>query len=110
MVDVSFSEISETKLHFLISGHCSNNKGNDIVCAAVSALAQTFLRGIELSLNATFAGDFKSGDCNLLIEVPKDKAREFKIICEIFKNGFHEISKSYPERVNLISQEIYHGS
>ena len=101
MIAVSFSEIAEDKVEFSVLGHSSTNKGNDIVCAAVSALTQTFVRGIEKNLNARFKGEFNSGNCNLLIEIPRENSEKFKIICEIFKEGFHKIAESYPEQVKL---------
>jgi uncharacterized protein YsxB (DUF464 family) len=101
MIDICFSEIALNKIEFIIKGHSSNNKGKDIVCSAVSALAQTFLRGIENNLKAKFQGKFLSGDCDLIIEVPNKFSQEFKIVCNIFKEGFHKISESYPEQVNL---------
>ena len=110
MITVSFPEILTCSLHFVVLGHSSVNKGNDIVCAAVSALTQTFLRGIEKNLNAEFKGEFLSGKCDLSIEVPEESEKEFKIICEVFRDGFREIAKAYPEQVKLNCQEIYHGS
>jgi uncharacterized protein YsxB (DUF464 family) len=101
MIVISFSEIASNKLELIIKGHSSSRKGEDIVCAAVSALTQTFVRGIEKNLKANFKGIFQSGNCELLIEVPIELTREFKIISEIFKEGFHKISESYPEQVKL---------
>ena len=101
MIAVCFSETAENKVDFSVNGHSSTNKGSDIVCAAVSALTQTFVRGIEKNLNAKFKGEFLTGRCNLQIEVPKERSKEFKVICEIFKEGFHKIAESYPEQVKL---------
>ncbi len=101
MIVISFSEIASNRLEFTVTGHSSNNRGKDIVCAAVSTLVQTFIRGIEKNLNAKLKGKFQSGDCKLLIEVPEKLAQEFKIISEIFKEGFHKIAESYPEQVKL---------
>lgn len=101
MITVSFSEIASNKLHLAVIGHSSANRGKDIVCSAVSALTQTFLRGIEKNLEAKFNGLFQSGECNLLIEVPVERSQEFGIICKIFKDGFQEIAKSYSEQVKL---------
>ncbi len=101
MIAISFSEITSNKLHFKVIGHSSTNKGNDIVCSAVSALTQTFIRGLENKLNAKLKGEFRSGYCDLIIEIPENFSEEFKIVCEIFKDGFYKISESYSEQVNL---------
>lgn len=110
MITVCFSDCSQNKVILKVKGHSSEDKGNDIVCAAISALTDTFLRGLETNLKAQLKGSFKPGDCDVMAEVSGNRAKEFKIICEIFKNGFHKISESYPEQVKLICQEIYHGS
>ena len=83
MINICFSELAFNKIELIIKGHSSNNKGKDIVCAAVSALTQTFIRGIEKNLEAKFQGNFLSGNCNLLIEVPNKFSQEFKIVCNI---------------------------
>ena len=101
MIDICFSEIASNKLKFSVIGHSSSEKGKDIICAGVSALTQTFIRGIEKNLNAKFIGEFQPGKCNLTIEVPNEFSKEFKIICEIFRDGFNKISESYPEQVKL---------
>jgi uncharacterized protein YsxB (DUF464 family) len=102
MINICFSELAFNKIELIIKGHSSNNKGKDIVCAAVSALTQTFIRGIEKNLEAKLQGNFLTGNCDLLIEVPNKFSQEFRIVCNIFKEGFHKISESYPEQVNLI--------
>lgn len=101
MIDICFSELASNKLKFSVIGHSSTEKGKDIVCSAVSALTQTFVRGIEKNLKARFKGEFLSGKCNLSIEVPVENSEKFKIICEIFKDGFYKISESYPEQVKM---------
>jgi uncharacterized protein YsxB (DUF464 family) len=101
MISICFSELASNKLKLSIIGHSSTDKGNDIVCSAVSALTQTFVRGIEKNLKARFKGEFLSGKCNLSIEVPEENSEKFKIICDIFKDGFSKISESYPEQVKM---------
>ena len=101
MIDICFSEPASNKLKFSVKGHSSTDKGKDIVCAAVSTLTQTFLRGIEKNLKAKFKGEFQTGNCDLIIEIPSEFSQEFKIICDIFRDGFYKISESYPEQVKL---------
>ena len=101
MIVIGFSEQACNRLNFSVIGHSSNEKGKDIVCSAVSALTQTFVRGIEKNLKAKFKGEFQSGNCDLSIEVPEENSEKFKIICDIFKDGFYKISESYPEQVKM---------
>lgn len=101
MIEICFSKLASNKLKFSVTGHSSTDKGKDIVCSAVSALTQTFVRGIEKNLKARFKGQFLSGNCNLSVEVPEENSEKFKIICDIFKDGFYKISESYPEQVKM---------
>ena len=102
MIVISFSEISSNKLEFSVKGHSSNNRGKDVICAAVSALTQTFVRGLEKNLKARLKGNFLSGNCELMIEIPENLEQEFKIVVEIFKDGFRKIAETYSEQVKLI--------
>ena len=102
MISVVISKHQDKYINVTLNGHAGYaDHGQDIVCSAVSALTQTFVRGIEKNLKARFKGEFLSGNCNLSIEVPKENSEKFKIICDIFKDGFSKISESYPEQVKM---------
>jgi hypothetical protein len=103
MIFVDFPPPGKKSVSLKISGHSGmDEKGKDIVCSAVSVLAQTFAGGIESQLQAKVSGKLESGQCDLVFQVPEEFAGELAKICEIFKFGFHKIAKSYPEHVKLI--------
>lgn len=102
MITVSFPKVVTNRFHFTVLGHSSEHKGYDIVCASVSTLVQTYLRGLERNLNAEFVGNFQAGNCDLEITIPENKVNEFKIISEVFRDGFRDIAVAYPEQVKLI--------
>lgn len=104
MIRIDFSEVADGNVSLSITGHSgSAEKGKDIVCAAVSALAQTFAAGLEKELKAVITGQISDGDFQLQAKVPSEVEKELKILYNVFKFGFQKISQSYPEHVQLIT-------
>ena len=87
-----------------ISGHAGYDEyGKDIVCAAVSALAQTMALGLEKVVG--IKAKIKKKDGYFLLKIPKDlsaeKADKVNIIMETFILGIEDISKSYPSNIQV---------
>ena len=102
MIVVEFPEPVAEKLRLKVTGHSGKSgKGEDVVCAAVSALAQTLAGGIQSSLQARIRGKLESGDSEILIEVNPDQSEALKLICNVFRFGFRKICESYPEHVKM---------
>lgn len=99
---------------FTIKGHAYYAKqGNDIVCAAVSALAQTTLLSIvkvcgveEKQIN--YIVEDKTGF--LEVELPRDLDNstlgKTQIVLETLKLGINSIIEIYPEYVKLENGEV----
>lgn len=103
MIFVNFPEPIDGKLKFKVNGHAGmSEKGQDIVCAAISALTQTLAGGIQRSLGATVCGKLESGDTDLIIQVTPEKGNALKLICSVFRFGFQKICESYPKHVKMI--------
>ncbi|MDD2998784.1 MAG: ribosomal-processing cysteine protease Prp [Candidatus Riflebacteria bacterium] len=102
MIVVDFPGAQNCRASLRVTGHSGmSDKGSDIVCAAISALVQTFAGGVETSMNAKVLGDLETGGCNLTVMVPENFGRKLEIVCEVFKFGFRKIAESYPEHVQL---------
>lgn len=92
-------------LGFKIEGHANYaDHGEDIVCSAVSVLAQTAIVAIdELTTIKSFDYKVESGDT--YIKVPyhlmDDKA---EVIFETFKIGVKGVKQSYKEYIELIEE------
>lgn len=101
MILVDFTE-DDKGVSLKVSGHSGQaDKGKDIVCAAVSALIQTFAGGVEGELKAVLGGNLDAGNCNIRVEVTKNRLQELKAVYKVFKFGFRKIAESYPEQVKL---------
>jgi uncharacterized protein YsxB (DUF464 family) len=103
MIVVEFPEPIGGELKFKVNGHAGkSDKGQDIVCAAVSTLTQTLAGGIQSGLGASVCGRLESGDTDLMIQVAPEKGEDLKLICNVFRFGFQKICESYPEHVKMI--------
>jgi len=103
MISVSFEWAESCSVRFKVKGHSGlKPKGEDIVCAAVSALTQTFAAGSEQFLSAVCKGKIVQGNADILIKVPENKSDELKLLTNVFKHGFRKIAESYPEQLTLI--------
>ncbi|MCK9443910.1 MAG: ribosomal-processing cysteine protease Prp [Tissierellaceae bacterium] len=99
---------------FTIKGHANYAKrGNDIVCAAVSALAQTTLLSIvkvcgveENQIN--YIVEEKTGflEVELPIDLDNSTLEKTQIVLETLKLGINSIIEIYPEYVKLENGEV----
>ncbi|MGM0600477.1 MAG: ribosomal-processing cysteine protease Prp [Candidatus Rifleibacteriota bacterium] len=102
MVFIEFSYPENHDLKLKVKGHAEKSgKGNDVVCAAVSALVQTLAAGVQKNLEAQVNGKLETGDCDLTIRVPKENQADAELVFKIFRYGFQKIAESYPEHVKL---------
>jgi uncharacterized protein YsxB (DUF464 family) len=103
MIVVDFPAPKNDKAILKVEGHSFKAlKGEDIVCSAVSALAQTFAGGVQNNLGAKVTGKLESGDCHLEVSVTPENFAALKLVYRIFRFGFQKIQESYPEQVKLI--------
>ncbi|HHW15100.1 MAG TPA: ribosomal-processing cysteine protease Prp [Firmicutes bacterium] len=87
---------------FTVSGHAgSGQRGSDIVCAAVSALTDTTVLGLERL--AGVAARVKAEGGYLRCDLPEDLAEEARdraaLLIENMLLGFGEIARAYPGRL-----------
>ncbi len=102
MIVVDFPDAMGCQVSLKVTGHAGlADKGNDIICAAISSLVQTFAGGVESSLEGLVKGHLEAGNCNLTITVPQGQQNQLRAVCKVFKFGFLKISESYPEQVKL---------
>mgnify|MGYP001285148943 FL=1 len=97
-----------------ISGHSGYDvKGQDIVCAAVSALAQTILISLVevCGLKEKEIDYFIEEENGILnVEIPKtidiDIKRDVQVVLKTLEVGIKSIIESYPEYVTLKYGEV----
>lgn len=85
---------------FDVSGHANTAPhGQDIVCAAVAALTQTAVLGLECHLQRSFKLDITSGRLSLMLEGLPDQLTG--AILETMLLGLFEIEKIHPQVIHI---------
>lgn len=82
-----------------VSGHAgSAPKGEDLICAAVSALAQSYLFSLQRLLNIQVDTDVREGYLSLTLpaSLPERTAEDATLLADSMLIGMDEINRSYP--------------
>lgn len=92
---------------FVITGHADYAaRGEDIVCAGVSALAQATCFSLDRIKNVSF--DMRDGDMSVHIINPDIISNA---MLEVLENGIHLISKEFPGYISLkIERDVNYGA
>lgn len=102
--DLNIPESGEIVIE--VKGHSgTGTKGNDIICAAISALFQTLVLSVFriLKIDQDIERD-DSGYMSSLIKIDaleKDDLMKLKLLIESFILGTSEISREYPGTVKI---------
>ena len=102
MIQIDVFRISDGKISgYQVHGHSGTApKGRDIVCAGISALAQTALLGIGEHLHRPVDFQIKpSGDLRMKLRGEPDDLTQ--AILETMRLGFVEIARANPNAVQL---------
>lgn len=88
---------------FAVKGHAGYAlHGEDIVCAAVSALVQTTVLGIAENIGLEPDVTVKDGYLNCKLPVMNEKEKELVcLLVEVMLTGLREIKKQYPKYLYL---------
>lgn len=94
---------------FKITGHSGyDTHGKDIVCSAVSSIAQTALLGLLKVAEAEAA--YKIEDGYLMCELRDDVSDRKSIMCgailETMYEGLKNIKESYRKHIDLVEEEV----
>lgn len=104
MITVKVKKFRKHFTSYKISGHAGYaENGKDIVCAAVSALGQTILLGLDEYCNVLFNMDM-TGMMEVNIVNPDEVS---DIIVKTMILGLQMIQKQYPEYITLTEEVIY---
>ena len=111
MIKVEVKRNKEMYYFLNVSGHANfDDHGKDIVCAAVSVLAQTLLESIaEVAELQDFKYEVKSGyiRCNLLNSIlDEQKMFIINILFKMFVTGINGVKESYPEYLEFKVKEV----
>lgn len=92
---------------FSINGHAGfDDYGKDIICAAVSAISQTAILGLNSLSTVKFKKQISNG--NMSVEVVKsglnDDYIKLKAILDTMVLGLKDIAKDYPNNVKVVDR------
>jgi hypothetical protein len=110
MTSVTFFRQEGRLVGFRASGHTGYAEaGEDIVCAAVSALCQTAVLGVQrvIGLPVVETEDESAPLLELLLEERFDQAleRDADLLLRTLEEGVTDISKQHPAFVRVIHRE-----
>ncbi|EGO64432.1 ribosomal-processing cysteine protease Prp [Acetonema longum] len=90
---------------FYVKGHAGiAPRGQDIVCAGVSALAQAALLGIKVHLNRDFQWRVAHGDIEMRLAGKPDALTN--AVLETMVLGLLEIVRNYPKNIRMIEAKL----
>ncbi|MFH1096267.1 MAG: ribosomal-processing cysteine protease Prp [Candidatus Desantisbacteria bacterium] len=93
---------SQKIIEFCVTGHADyTNKGDDIVCAAVSAVVQTAVEGLKKYLPEGIHVKKEKGILHLSI-IKGENVQESSIILETMLLGLKRIEENYQEYIRIV--------
>ncbi|MFP4497108.1 MAG: ribosomal-processing cysteine protease Prp [Vulcanimicrobiota bacterium] len=92
-----------------VTGHAElDERGSDVACAGISALAQALLLGINEVLKIKSGYEVEDG--NLYITLPRnlapDVGEKARVLFEAIILGLEKIEELYPGRIRIIKEII----
>lgn len=108
MIEIQVFRAEGKVISFEVNGHANfANYGNDIVCAAVSVIAQTAVGAMQEIIGAC---DYTIRDgylrCSISKDISKEKKEAAAIIMESMIVGFYQIHKEYTQYVFIQVKEV----
>jgi len=106
LITAEFNYDRDTLLKsFTFSGHDNSEaRGENVICAAASALALNFSQSITKLLKIKVKGVIKSGIISLALDGPvgAQRSRGLRLLTESVKLGFMSINEKYGEVIKII--------
>ena len=109
MTEITVLEKRGRLVGFDATGHtCYAEEGEDIVCAAVSAITQTAVIGIMEVIKAPCALDISDGELHLMLEktVKGKLFEQAELIIRTMLAGLRSIETDYSDYLKLEKREV----
>ncbi|MDO4852799.1 MAG: ribosomal-processing cysteine protease Prp [Clostridia bacterium] len=109
MITVTVFRDGEAPVGVHVTGHAGCGAyGEDLVCAAVSAVVQTAILGITDVLNLNAGVSIEEGDttCILDRDTSESELKQARIVFETMETGLRSIQASYPKTLKFRSKEV----
>ncbi len=105
MIDIAFTRGPSGFTGFEVRGHSGlEAAGRDIVCAAVSAVAQAAVMGLKEAVGCPVDADIDSGYLRCIVDegrMGSGTRREAQAVIKTALVALEDISEQYPERVRV---------
>ncbi|MEN1762054.1 ribosomal-processing cysteine protease Prp [Anoxynatronum sibiricum] len=96
-------------VRYAVRGHSNiAPMGKDIVCAAVSVLAQTSIIGLYEVLGQRPRYSIEDGllECTIIEDLNETQRREATLLLETMLLGFQNIQQQYPDIIVIDDEEV----
>ena len=109
MITVTVIREQKTVVGFTVSGHANMGEyGEDVVCAAVSAIVQTAILGITEVCRIKAGISIEEGEtvCILSKDASADEIQRAGIVINTMIAGLRSIQASYPKTLKFRNKEV----
>ncbi len=109
MTTVTVTRENGNPVGFRVSGHANMGEyGEDLVCAAVSAIVQTAILGITevCHISAGVSIDEGKTTCILSKDASADEIQSAGIVINTMIAGLRSIRQSYPRTLKFLNKEV----
>ncbi len=109
MITVTVTRENGDPVGFTVSGHANMGEyGEDLVCAAVSAVVQTAILGITEVCHISAGVSIEEGhtSCILSKDATEKEIRNADIVFETMIAGLRSIQSSYPKTLKFRNKEV----
>ena len=109
MITVTVISENETPVGFSVSGHANMGEyGEDLVCAAVSAVVQTAILGITDVCRIHAGVSIEEGEthCILTKDAKQDEIQRAGVVFDTMIAGVRSIQASYPKTLKFRNKEV----
>ena len=108
MIKVTIYQSSEGKISgFAVQGHAGYaESGSDIVCAAVSVLAQNTVNSIEEFTEDGFSVDVDEKEGGLYLKMEPGYSGKSKLLLDSLILGLQGIEEEYMDYLDVIFEEV----
>ena len=100
MTEIRWAETADI-CYIRAEGHAGYNPGNDIVCAAISALMQTLYAGLDSVCHAMVAERHSDGKMLVVAYKEGDRKREIETLFRGILCGLELIAEEYADWVEM---------
>jgi uncharacterized protein YsxB (DUF464 family) len=109
MIEIEIKKNKQNSIiEYRVTGHAGYDEyGRDVVCSAVSALAQAVIIGLENVVGIKPKYSIANGDLHCLVPTLDSlKRREADILLDTMFHALKSIKDSYPENISISEMEV----